>query len=126
MSSRIRAVAADLNGVRETYGPPSRAIRYWFPVLAGTLITYQLGSSLAIRWKDIVNWANNVRDTAKDFALEWVVKPLQQVYATVRHKESRLALLGSESLSSDLEVPTAWMYLCILAVEVKDDTFESL
>ncbi|KAJ3051579.1 Nuclear control of ATPase protein 2 [Rhizophlyctis rosea] len=103
MSSRITTVDAHLNGVRQSYGPPSRAVRYWFPIVASTLITYQLGSSLAIRWNDLVNWANNVRDTARDFALEWVVKPLQQVYATVRHRESRLALLGSESLSSDLE-----------------------
>ncbi|KAJ3045269.1 Nuclear control of ATPase protein 2 [Rhizophlyctis rosea] len=100
---RIPLLTGRLGGIRDSYGRPKPLVRYWFPALAGLIISYQLGSTLAIRWNDIVNWANNVRDTAKDFLWDWVVKPLEQVYATVRHQESRLALLGSESLSSDLE-----------------------
>lgn len=86
------------------YGRPSAAVRYWAPTVTGAIVAYILGSTLAVRWDDVVNWIEDLQDTAKSFLTEWILKPLKNIYTTVRHKEARLAITSNESLNADLEV----------------------
>ncbi|TPX58762.1 hypothetical protein SpCBS45565_g07910 [Spizellomyces sp. 'palustris'] len=85
------------------YGRPSRITRYWLPAATGAFLAYSIGSTLALRWDDVVDWVDNLRDTISSFFTEWIVKPLQNVYTTIRHKEAQLAITSSESLNADLK-----------------------
>ncbi|KAJ3298805.1 Nuclear control of ATPase protein 2 [Borealophlyctis nickersoniae] len=99
----ILSLDAKFERARRKYGRPPLLVRLWAPAVTGAIVTYKLGSNLALRWDDLVAWVGDLQDTARAFIFDWVITPLRQVYATVRHRETRLALLGSESLSSDIE-----------------------
>ncbi|KAI9106164.1 ATP synthase regulation protein NCA2-domain-containing protein [Phlyctochytrium arcticum] len=88
--------------LRNKYGRPSRLTRYWFPLTVGALSAYTAKAALVVKKEDIIKYVLNAQDTLYSFFAEWIVKPLQEVYATVRHKEARLAITSAESLNSDL------------------------
>ncbi|KAJ3161298.1 Nuclear control of ATPase protein 2 [Geranomyces michiganensis] len=87
----------------QKHGRPSPLARRWVPVTSAVFIAYQFGSALAVRWDDVKAWAEDVKETAYDFFVEWIVKPLENIYVTVRHKETRLSLSSAGSLAADLE-----------------------
>lgn len=60
--------------------------------------------TVSLHWKDLVGWARGAVDTIKAVWSTWVVDPVMALYTTVRHRDARLAIMGAESLTSDLEV----------------------
>ncbi|KAJ3012623.1 Nuclear control of ATPase protein 2 [Thoreauomyces humboldtii] len=99
----LRLLETSFLDLRRKHGRPSVYVRNWVPALVLALGTYQVGSTLAVRWEDVKHWADDFRETAASFFLEWIVKPLENVYTTVRHKEARLSISSGESLSADLK-----------------------
>ncbi|RKO86165.1 hypothetical protein BDK51DRAFT_39813 [Blyttiomyces helicus] len=103
VTSALADLKETLSTVRSSHGIPSALVRAWLPVTLAALAAWQLRSSIAFRWDAIIAFASNARETVVGFLREWVWRPVVDVYETVRHREARLALMGSKSLGSDLD-----------------------
>ncbi|KAJ3214354.1 Nuclear control of ATPase protein 2 [Dinochytrium kinnereticum] len=86
---------------QQSFSPPPLLQRAWLPA-AATLIAYFFAKR-SITFTDIKNLYLGAVETAYNFAAEWVVRPIREIFETIRHSERRLALMGSESLNSDLD-----------------------
>jgi ATP synthase regulation protein NCA2 len=88
------------------YSRPSWWERQWIPITAGFIATYAVTSYISVsRMVDLVTMSTkNVLDTCQSFVMNWIVEPFVDMWNTIRHKEARLAILGTESVNSDLEV----------------------
>jgi nuclear-control-of-ATPase protein 2 len=86
----------------ETYGTPSRLVRYWLPSLALVVSSGTLLRIFLRRRADVVTWIREFGQTSIDFWYNWVVDPLKKIIATVRHdKDSEVAIMSKESLRGD-------------------------
>jgi ATP synthase regulation protein NCA2 len=79
--------------------------RTWIPVtLTSVSVVFLLKtiswSSLAAESKKFISQAY---ETASSFFAEWILRPCKDMLATIRHKEAKLAIMGTESLASDLD-----------------------
>ncbi|KAI9594472.1 ATP synthase regulation protein NCA2-domain-containing protein [Syncephalis fuscata] len=84
-------------------GRPHFLTRYW-PVLGAGLVIGPSLFSLAIAQRhSITRWIQEAGNTTRDFLIEWVWRPLQNIYETVRHREGRLNIMGKASLAADLD-----------------------
>ncbi|TPX57764.1 hypothetical protein PhCBS80983_g03581 [Powellomyces hirtus] len=101
--SSLQLLEPSFHQLMSRHGRPSALARYWAPVAALTLTAYKVGSTVAVRWDDVQDWANNFKETVLSFFSEWILKPLENIYVTVRHKEARLSLSSGDSLTADLE-----------------------
>jgi hypothetical protein len=54
--------------------------------------------------KKFVNGIFGLGDTVYSFINQWIIRPSLDIIKTIRHKEPKLAIMGSKSLESDLEV----------------------
>ncbi|CAG8737538.1 18469_t:CDS:2, partial [Racocetra fulgida] len=53
--------------------------------------------------EDFLNWIEDIKETTVNLWNDWIWEPVKGMWDTIRHKEKRLALMGKESLNSDLE-----------------------
>lgn len=74
---------------------PSAVVRWWPSVL---LLAY---SSKA--WPTAGKWLHELHIVVQQFTLDWVVEPIERIYATIRHRERQLVVAAAQSLSTDLE-----------------------
>lgn len=47
--------------------------------------------------------ASQAWDTCSGFVVNWIIQPCKDMLATIRHREAKLAIMGTESLASDLD-----------------------
>lgn len=83
---------------------PSRLVRFW-PVALGI---YFSGSSflryISSRRQELSTWIHETLETAKSFWTNWIIEPVSNILATIRHDEgSEVALLSKRSLAADME-----------------------
>ncbi|KAI8925032.1 ATP synthase regulation protein NCA2-domain-containing protein [Entophlyctis helioformis] len=104
LAHSLETVSRQSQTVVSLYGRPSLLLRAWFP----TLVT-MASISIAARYSSVSqatallqSTSQQVLETLTGFATNWVLRPLHNVLQTIRHDETRLALLGTESLASDL------------------------
>ncbi|CAG8736716.1 20179_t:CDS:2, partial [Gigaspora rosea] len=83
------------------YGRPSALTRWWIPTIILSIVTLKVRKQA--NWEDFLNWFEDIKVTTVNFWNDWVWEPIIKMIDTIRHRESRLALMGKESLSSDLE-----------------------
>ncbi|KAI1945720.1 Nuclear control of ATPase protein 2 [Ophidiomyces ophidiicola] len=84
-------------------GRPSRFVRYWLPVSAILFSSSTILNILTNRRSEVVGWLQESGTTLKDFWINWVVEPINQLIGTIRHDEkSQVALMSKGSLQSDL------------------------
>ncbi|KAF0546697.1 NCA2-domain-containing protein [Gigaspora margarita] len=83
------------------YGRPSAITRWWIPTILLSIVTLKVRKQ--VHWEDFLNWLEDIKVTTVNFWNDWVWEPIIKMIDTIRHRESRLALMGKESLSSDLE-----------------------
>ena len=84
------------------YGRPSRMIRYWLPVVIGTLSAGTALRILVNRKADIIQWVEDLGATIIDFWQNWVVAPTRKVIGTIRHDEaSEVSIMSKRSLEGD-------------------------
>jgi hypothetical protein len=69
--------------------------------------------------EDVIQWFEEVRSTVVNFLSDWVWEPLIKMMDTIRHKERRLAVMGKDSLNSDLEVRIDINSLILNIIEYK-------
>jgi hypothetical protein len=98
ISNQNQTQLIDLNG------RPNIVTRYWIP----SIIT-SLGFICIFRWfkiEDIFRYCRSISTelifTVNSFFTEWIQRPFNDMVATIRHKESKLAIMGTQSLASDL------------------------
>jgi hypothetical protein len=106
VSNRIDSLNTQFKGIISKYRRPQIIERYWFPVVVTTLSTLWLHRRMTIPafGKMIQTGIMNAFDTLHSFWDSWIVNPVLDILKTIRHKESKLAIMGSLSLASDLEV----------------------
>ncbi|CAG8584600.1 9040_t:CDS:2 [Dentiscutata erythropus] len=83
------------------YGRPSVITRWWIPTVLLSIVTFKIRNQ--IHWEDFQDWLEGIKETMVNFWNDWIWEPIKGMLDTIRHKENRLALMGKESLSSDLE-----------------------
>lgn len=83
---------------------PSILTRYWLFGIAIYFAGSRVLRTISNRRKDINIWFEEAVQTCKSFWDNWIVEPICQILAVIRHDEgSEIALLGKRSLSSDME-----------------------
>jgi nuclear control of ATPase protein 2 len=84
---------------------PTFFLRYW-PQIAGGLF-FMMYSYRIFTITSVVQYTRkvviNVVDTFSSFVKEWLIRPVQDMLNTIRHKDSSLKIMGHNSLSSDLD-----------------------
>ncbi|EER28297.1 Nuclear control of ATPase protein 2 [Coccidioides posadasii str. Silveira] len=89
-------------GLTRQYGRPSRLVRYWLPASAFLFSSSTILNILTNRRAELVTWVRELGTTMKDFWVNWVIEPLNQLVGTIRHDEkSEVALMSKGSLQSD-------------------------
>ena len=92
-----------LESICSHLGIPSTSVRLWFP----SLLTLYCGHKMIhIYLANSDNFSKSViefKETISSFFVQWVIEPLRTVYRTIRHRESRLAIMGSQSLECDID-----------------------
>ncbi|KAJ3333904.1 Nuclear control of ATPase protein 2 [Blyttiomyces sp. JEL0837] len=84
-------------------GIPSRLTRYWLPALAAVGIPLIINKLYMVNADALKRFYKASVDTVTAFAKNWIVEPILGIYNTIRYKERRLAIMGAESLDSDLQ-----------------------
>lgn len=82
------------------YQPPKKIESNWMKWTMSIGLIYVLWKQFTI--EDVIRWTKESKETIKDFIRMWIIKPLEGIYNTVRHKES-LAIIGTESLQGDID-----------------------
>lgn len=89
----------------ERYGKPNFVTRNWIPtsIMSISLLIFFKKYSFSDIFEQLRSISFNVWDTFHSFMMEWIKRPLDDMIATIRHKEAKLAVMGTQSLSSDLD-----------------------
>jgi nuclear-control-of-ATPase protein 2 len=93
-----------IDNIKSMNGPPSFLTKYWIPGTLGCFAGNIAVQLLTAHQDDIIEWSKEIGITARDFAVNWIWKPILQVWDTIRLKDERLSVLGKEGLRSDLDV----------------------
>ncbi|GAA6047664.1 hypothetical protein JCM3770_001615 [Rhodotorula araucariae] len=83
--------------------PPPALTRAWPFVLAVPLAAAVVGRALYARRAALADYAREAAEAARGFVLDWVVEPVRGIVDTLRGGEAGVALLGRDSLRSDLD-----------------------
>ncbi|KAJ3401069.1 hypothetical protein CcCBS67573_g07179 [Chytriomyces confervae] len=102
-SGEMQSLPAALANIQTKYGTPTWFQQYWIHSVAGASAALVVASSLSLNARSIRTLATAIVETAKSLAEDYIFLPLKQMYSTIRHRERRLALMGSDSLNADLE-----------------------
>ncbi|KAI8807337.1 ATP synthase regulation protein NCA2-domain-containing protein [Cladochytrium replicatum] len=104
VQERIVALPGELRDTVKAYLlPTSFLATHGVTALLAGLFMYKTGLMVKHRANSIQIWLDEAQQTLINFARDWVVEPLSSMWETVRHRETKLALLGAESVKSDLE-----------------------
>lgn len=93
------------NSVFVKYQKPPFYYRYWVPATAtvvGAIYFYRLFTLSSITTY-IYNFSKDALETAQGFVNGWIISPLKDMLKTIRHRDSKLAIMGKNSLKSDLD-----------------------
>lgn len=86
------------------YGRPHFMVRYWLPALAAALSSTTVLRILVNRRAELVQWAQDIGMTIRDFWTNWIITPIGKVVRTIRHDEtSEIAIMSRDSLKADRE-----------------------
>ncbi|KAJ3210611.1 Nuclear control of ATPase protein 2 [Entophlyctis luteolus] len=99
----VKTLPATLEILPATYGAAPVLQQYWLPSLVAVVAVGITKSAIKANAASLTQIAKNAFETVTILAQDYILLPLRQMYATVRHRERRLALLGSESVASDLD-----------------------
>ncbi|RKP14783.1 ATP synthase regulation protein NCA2-domain-containing protein [Piptocephalis cylindrospora] len=99
----LSAYSEECRQLHKPHALPSGLLRWWIPVVGGTVVLFTTGKGVWNRWHDLVHWIHEARLTLMAFAHDYLVEPVRGIYKTIRYKERRLAVTGEKSLSSDTD-----------------------
>ncbi|ODV97638.1 hypothetical protein PACTADRAFT_14159 [Pachysolen tannophilus NRRL Y-2460] len=86
-------------------GEPRFLIKYWFILLLSIAYLPSISSYFIVNHDKIKNWIReNLIGTVVGFYKNWLLKPFQNILATVKHdSNSQIAIMSQQSLNSDLQ-----------------------
>ncbi|KAL7753367.1 Nuclear control of ATPase protein 2 [Sorochytrium milnesiophthora] len=88
----------------QTHGRPKVTTLYWLPVAVGITGSLWLAHRYRnVTLEDMVAGVVGAYRFVVNGITDWVIKPMRDIYETVRHRERRLAIMGTESLQNDLQ-----------------------
>ncbi|KAL5040308.1 hypothetical protein BDV3_006582 [Batrachochytrium dendrobatidis] len=105
LTETLKTMARQSSELVEKLGRPSLLLRVWLPTFItalGGIVVLRSASPREI-FEFFKTTCMNMWEYGSDFVTNWIVQPLENVLKTIRHDEAQLALLGSESLASDLD-----------------------
>jgi hypothetical protein len=116
VTGRIDSLNVQFKGLLSRYQRPQLIEQYWFPAFAAAASTIWLHRAMTFSafGKMMQDGLMNAMDTLQSFWKSWILLPVLDILNTIRHKESKLAIMGSLSLSSDLEVIILLTITCSL------------
>ncbi|GAA93400.1 uncharacterized protein L969DRAFT_96075 [Mixia osmundae IAM 14324] len=82
---------------------PSRLTRAWPVIIFAPLVTYYGVKYLYDSRATLTAWYDGAIETVRGFFIDWVIEPVGKIIQTVRHGDSELAIMGTQSLKSDLD-----------------------
>ena len=83
--------------------PPSALARAWPYLLSVPLVGGIIARTVYNHRASLRLWAQETVSTVRGFLIDWVVEPVRQILETLREgEEGGIALMGRESLQSDL------------------------
>ncbi|KAI9168591.1 Nuclear control of ATPase protein 2 [Blastocladiella emersonii ATCC 22665] len=89
--------------VLANHGRPGVLTRSWLP-LSASLLAFSVGvQQLRFNWTSLTATARSTVAFVANGVRDWILRPVVDMYETVRHREHRLALMGARSLASDLD-----------------------
>ncbi|GAA6004988.1 Nca2p [Rhodotorula paludigena] len=83
--------------------PPSALARAWPTLITLPLASLVLARAVYHNRATLRQWLAEGYEAARGFALDWVVEPVRKILDTLRGGDEGVALMGRESLRSDLE-----------------------
>lgn len=89
---------------------PSFLTRSWPYLLSIPVVTTLTARTIYNNRQSLINYALDSVETTKRFVIDWVVEPVRKILETVRGGET-MALMGRDSLRSDLEVSFPFMMI---------------
>lgn len=93
-----------LASLEAAHAPPSRLTRAWPALILGPLAAYIVVKRVYNARDAIREYIATAKETIRGFVIDWVVEPCLKILETVRHGDDTLAIMGKESLKSDLDV----------------------
>lgn len=81
---------------------PGLFTRSWPYALAVPTVSLILARTAYKSRQTLRRWAEQAGETVRGFVIDWVVEPVRKILETVRHGDDSLAIMGKETLKSDL------------------------
>jgi ATP synthase regulation protein NCA2 len=105
-SERIKLLTNQFDVLLEKYRRPTFFERNWvYGFVIGFSIVYiDRTVTFPVLASRFINGLYGISDTVSSFINQWIIRPSLDIIKTIRHKEPKLAIMGSKSLESDLEV----------------------
>lgn len=85
------------------HSKPSFLVRGWISIILSASALFFTSKIVFKYSSSFFAYVLESYQTARDLTQIWLIGPLYEIYRTIRHKETRLALLGTASLQSDVE-----------------------
>ncbi|KAK9448219.1 ATP synthase regulation protein NCA2-domain-containing protein [Limtongia smithiae] len=96
--------ASTLSHVASSAAKPGVVTRYWPAAVLGLAFGGTVMRVLFSRRASIAQWCADAVDTAIGFWRNWVVGPVRNIIATIRHDDNaQVAIVGRKSLEADME-----------------------
>ena len=92
-----------LSAFKKSKFRPGFWTRNWIPALVSVSCSVYVIKNASLHWKTVTSLSREIYKTCTSFIQSYLMDPLFQIYETIRYKESRLKLMGADSLNSDLE-----------------------
>ncbi|KAI0463195.1 hypothetical protein LJB42_003215 [Komagataella kurtzmanii] len=95
----------NIREIKRLNGKPKFIIRYWIPLLLLVLYVPSTSMNILHNRRLIAKWIQtNLVDTVVGFWNNWILSPLNNILATVKHDDnSRIAITTQASLDADLD-----------------------
>lgn len=106
VANRVDFSKSQFNGTFAKHTRPGLMEVYWLPITATaiSLLWIHKTSTIPALVGQVQDGISNALETVQSFFRQWIITPCLDILKTIRHKESKLAIMGSRSLISDLEV----------------------
>ena len=98
-----RILTQEADSVVKQHGQPSRWIRLWPRAIFIPIGMLFLSRRIYLSRQALYELLESTKQTVRSFVVDWVEQPLLKIFNTIRHGDSTLALMGKQSLSSDLD-----------------------
>lgn len=104
LSSRLLHTQSKFREDSAQHSRPSKLTRWWPILIAGYFSSSTILQTVTNRREDILVWLSDALQTTRSFWQNWILEPIYQILAIIRHdKGSEVALISRRSLAADMD-----------------------